>query len=187
MSDLTCHTFPFISLCLILSTSSSVFLFLSLSLSLPSLTLSLYLSLSPSLSLPLSLFLSLSLSALISRTQSELRSRINEVQEKYDAASIEMEQSVRETIMQEKAAEKIRDTAAMQRKVSSYPHITPSLHIHIAPINCHATHPHVCNITPTPCADIARCPGCPYRGETYSSKRNRGAPVLLHGEGETDL
>ena len=98
----------------------------ALSLPLP-LTLHLLpLTLTLTLTLPISLSLSPSLSALISRTTSELRTRINEVQEKYNAAAIEMEQSVRETLMQERAAEKIRDTAAMQRKVSHHIH-----HIHL--------------------------------------------------------
>lgn len=139
---------------------------LPLTLYLLPLTLTLTLTLPISLSLPLSP----SLSALISRTTSELRTRINEVQEKYNAAAIEMEQSVRETLMQERAAEKIRDTAAMQRKVSHHIHhihlvITPRVTVSII---YYPTHAHVRTITPTLCTDITRCPGCSYGGETYS-------------------
>ena len=43
---------------------------------------------------------------------------MHELKGKYDATSLEVEQSVRETMLQERAAEKIRDSAAMQRKVS---------------------------------------------------------------------
>ena len=144
---------------------------LPLTLHLLPLTLTLTLTLSISLSLPLSS----SLSALISRTTSELRTRINEVQEKYNAAAIEMEQSVRETLMQERAAEKIRDTAAMQRKVSHHIH---HIHLVITPraltfIQCLLSTTqlmltYVRTVTPTLCTDITRCPGCSYGGETYS-------------------
>ena len=145
----------------------------ALSLPLP-LTLHL-LPLTLTLSISLSLPLSPSLSALISRTTSELRTRINEVQEKYNAAAIEMEQSVRETLMQERAAEKIRDTAAMQRKVS---HHIYHIHLVITPraltfIQCLLSTTqlmltYVRTVTPTLCTDITRCPGCSYGGETYS-------------------
>ena len=55
------------------------------------------------------------------RAQSELRSKICELTEKFSASAMDMERSVRETVMQETAAERIREIAAMQKKVSTWP------------------------------------------------------------------
>lgn len=59
-------------------------------------------------------------SVLIARGQSELSAKINELTMKFGASTTDMEKSVRETMMQEMAAEKIRDIAAMQKKVLIY-------------------------------------------------------------------
>lgn len=55
--------------------------------------------------------------AFTARAQSELRSKISELTEKFSASAMDMERSVRETVMQETAAERIREIGAMQKKV----------------------------------------------------------------------
>ena len=46
-----------------------------------------------------------------------MRSKISELTEKFSASAIDMERSVTETVMQETAAERIREIGAMQKKV----------------------------------------------------------------------
>ena len=57
-------------------------------------------------------------SVLIARSQAELRAKINELTQKFGLSSTEMERSVRETVVQEMAAEKLREIAAMQKMVT---------------------------------------------------------------------
>jgi hypothetical protein len=51
------------------------------------------------------------------RFQSELRAKMAEFTDKFSASTGAMESSIRETIFQEAAADRIREIAAVQKKV----------------------------------------------------------------------
>ena len=54
---------------------------------------------------------------MLARCQSELRAKLAEFTEKFTASTGSMESSIRETIIQEAAADRIREIAAVQKKV----------------------------------------------------------------------
>ena len=61
--------------------------------------------------------LSVTYLVMLARCQSELRAKLAEFTEKFTASTGSIESSIRETIIQEAAADRIREIAAVQKKV----------------------------------------------------------------------